>query len=385
MNFCSPLNKGLILIISSFLILSLTSISCKKEVLFPSTENQDELNQAIINAMERDAIPSLVTCIVKNDQIVWQNAFGYHDLEKQLSPNSETVYLLASISKTITAVAIMQLYEQGRLDLNADINNYLPFAVRNPYFPGDPITTEMLLTHTSGLAWPTNEEDPRFNDRMAEEVTPALEEWLKDYILPEGDKFLPVVWKNTRPGKKFQYTNIGGALLGFIVESISGKDFNQYCQEYIFDPLEMFNSGFRTTDVDESKLATIYHDGQVISQYNVPHYPASMARSSLEELSHFLIAIMNGGEYKSSRILEERTVDEMLSIKIKEVAFIWTRENKHWIGHTGGYWGVSSLLDFYPEKNVGVILITNTYGRESLYPGGRIYDLVHGEAQKYFD
>lgn len=369
------------------LVLSIALIlTCNKDD-FPKHASIEEMNQLVLEEMTRSGIPSLVAGIVKEDQLVWQNMYGNHDQDKQESPTDETVYVLASISKVFTAVAVMQLYERGQLDLYADINNYLPFEIRNPNFPEEIINTRMLLTHTAGIAWPTNEEDPDFNTPYTGNTAPAIYPWIKEYLTPEGSKFLPVTWKNTAPGEAYQYTNIGGALLGYLVESISGQDFATYCQENIFQPLEMFNSGFRLKDIDSTKLATLYHDGQIMEQYSVPHYPASMLRSSLSELSHFLIAIANGGMYNNKRILKEETVEEMLQEKIasKGVSFIWQDHDQGWIGHTGGYWGVSSCLDLNLEHKVGVILFTNTYGKETLYPEGRIYEILHFEASRYMN
>jgi len=131
--------------------------------------------------------------------------------------------------------------------------------------------------------------------------------------------------------------------------------------------------------------ASIYHDGSLIEQYSVSQYPASTVRSSLEELTHFLIAIINGGVYKQRRILKEDTVEEMLNIKFPsaDIAFLWQAHDQAWTGHIGGYWGVTSSLDLNPKSKTGVILLSNTYGKESLYPEGNIYRIVHYEASKY--
>ena len=336
--------------------------------------------------MEVDGIPSIAAAIIKDNQVVWQNTFGFEDTATRTPPTENTIYLLASISKTITAVAVMQLYERGLLDLDEDIGEYLPFEIRNPHFPDVPITTRMLLTHTAGLAWPTNDENPDFNDTYPGDDAPPLYPWIQDYLTPGGAHYLTSTWKNTRPGQQVQYSNVGGALLGYIVESITGQDFGEFCKENIFEPLEMFDSGFRLRDVDQTRLATLYHDGEVINQYSVIHYPAGMVRSSLEELSHFLIAIVNGGVYHNTRILEEGTVDEMLSIKLatEGLSFIWQSQRQGWVGHIGGYWGVTSSLDLNRNQNVGVIILSNSYGKTSIYPDGTIYDLLHNEAKRYF-
>lgn len=368
-----------------FFLLFLFSSSCKKEEDLPRPQSLEELDQLIQQQMEQDQIPSLVAGIIKEDSLVWQQSYGYHDQENQEAPTSQTIYHLASISKTFTAVAALQLYEQGKLDLAQDINLYLPFPIRNPNFPDQPITARMLLTHTSSLAWPTNEENPQFNDRFSGDSAMPLAEWIPAYLIPNGDKYLSITWQQNAPGSTVQYTNVGLALLGYLVEVISGQNFARYCQDHIFGPLQMSHSGFLLSDVDTNLLATLYFEESVIEPYSVPHYPASMVKSSLEDLSHFLIAVMNGGVYAGIRILQEQTVQEMLRIQVPaaRLGYIWQYVDNGWVGHNGGYWGVTSNFDFHPEKRVGVILLTNTNGKESLYSGGNIYRLVHWEAIRF--
>lgn len=371
----------LILLISLLFFCS----DCKKEDDLPRPQSLEELDQMISQQVEQDQIPSLVTGIIKEDSLIWQGFYGFHNLENREAPTKQTIYHLASISKTFTAVAAMQLHEQGKLDLEQDINLYLPFSIRNPHFPDQSITARMLLTHTSSLAWPTNEENPQFNDRFPGDSATPLAEWIPAYLLPDGDKYLSITWQQNAPGSTLQYTNVGLALLGYLVEVISGQNFAEYCQDHIFDPLQMAHSGFLLSEVDTSLLASLYYEDNVIEPYSVPHYPASMVKSSLEELSHFLIAIMNGGVYRGTRILQEQSVQEMLQIQVPaaKLGYVWQYVDNGWVGHNGGYWGVSSNFDFHPEKRVGVILLANTNGKASLYSGGNIYKLVHWEACRF--
>ena len=112
------------------------SLSCGDDGLtLLSPENETELNEFIKLEIEQKGIPSIAAAIVKDDRIVWQNTYGYENIATRTAPTENTIYLLASISKTFTAVAVMQLYERGQLDLDEDINTYLPFEIRNPYFP----------------------------------------------------------------------------------------------------------------------------------------------------------------------------------------------------------------------------------------------------------
>jgi CubicO group peptidase (beta-lactamase class C family) len=117
----------------------------------------------------------------KGDKIVWQNFYGFSNVADKKVPNEETIYVLASISKTVTATAVMQLWEKGQLDLDKDINEYLPFDIRNSRFSNDAITTRHLLTHRSGIVWPSG-EDPNFYRTYPNDTAPALGPWLREYL-----------------------------------------------------------------------------------------------------------------------------------------------------------------------------------------------------------
>jgi CubicO group peptidase (beta-lactamase class C family) len=207
-----------------------------------------EIDKTIAAEMSRFDIPSIVTCIIKKDTIVWEKTFGYANIENKTPATLETIYLLASVSKLVTSVAVLQLYERKVLDIDEDINNYLPFRVRNPKYPDKIITPRILLTHRSGLAWP-HDEDPNFYTIYHNDSAPNLGEWLKNYIIPNGENYNPKIWKDTEPGKVELYSNIGTALLGYLVEVLSRIDVNTYCENNIFKPLDMLNTSFRISNL----------------------------------------------------------------------------------------------------------------------------------------
>jgi CubicO group peptidase (beta-lactamase class C family) len=332
--------------------------------------------------------PSVSACIIINDSVVWSNGYGYYDIENKKAATIDTLYLMASISKTITATALMQLYEQGFFDLDDDVNNYLPFILRNPNHPEIPITYRMLLSHRSSLASDNS-------DRLCLSFLPGDPDiasypnpWLKDYLTPGGSAYHSSVWSDNPPGEEYYYTNIGYSIIGYLVELISGKNFNDYCKENIFLPLEMYNTSFRLKDHNISNIAIpyFYQKGKYIAN---PHYgmivlhPAASMRTSIEELSHFLIAHMNGGIYKNIRILNESTVDLMhtphyppnirggsygLGWSIKEKIF-----RKKEIGHSGGWPGVHTQMIYRPHDKTAIIIFTNSY--DSTQFSGPVVDL----------
>jgi len=251
--------------------------------------------------MKLGHIPSLSACIIKDNEIVWAKGYGSYDIRLAKTADIETVYAVASISKTVTATALMQLYDDDLFNLDDDINDYLNFSIRNPSYPHVPITFRMLLAHRSSLAsdsdvWHLHKDYPG-------DCPIAFYPFLKEYLIPGGSEFFPEVWSDNPPGEEFHYSGMGYAIIGLLIEVITGESFDEYCQNNIFLPLEMYNSSFRFADIDIDTLAIPYiycywgyepfmHAGDV-------DYPSGCLRSSIADLSHFLIAHMNNGWYKN--------------------------------------------------------------------------------------
>jgi CubicO group peptidase (beta-lactamase class C family) len=202
--------------------------------------------------------------------------------------------------------------------------------------------------------------------------------WLKEYLLPNGSAYTPMVWSDKPPGEKMQYANIGYSLIGYLVEQISGQPFDQYCEDHIFTPLGMHNTSFRLKNLNISNIAVPYDykKGRYLPH---PHYgmhviyPSATMRTSVEEYSHFIIAHMNGGKYKDVRILNETTVELMHTAHypsnnrwnyglgwILKKTFLGKRE----IGHSGGWPGVHTLVTIRPDENQAVIIFTNCLDSE---------------------
>jgi CubicO group peptidase (beta-lactamase class C family) len=351
-----------------------------------------DLDGDILNEMATYKIPSITACIVKNDEIVWKKAYGYADKGQNRPATTDTTYLLASVSKLIVVTAVMQLAERGVIDIDRDISLYLPFVVRSPHYPGQDITARMLLTHSSGMAGPeTDDELPGFYDWYLVDSAPPLEDTFANYLLPGGSAYVPAVWKENIHGQREVYSNLGTTLLAYVVEFISGEDFNTYCRNHIFLPLDMPNTSFRFVDLDMSDMATLYFENYIpMDHYSRRDYPAGQLRSSIEEFSHFLIACMNGGIYQGYRILEESTFQEVLQIHnfASGLCLIWNCTLGGWYGHAGGVNGASTYVEFHKEHKVGLVIFSNVYlGRNSTLqpPLGKVYGLIRREANTFRD
>ncbi len=368
-------------VIAVFLLLMLISTySIGEEIFWRAKKEEIKIDdfalqgkcveRAIEMLMKLAHMSAVSAAIVKNGEVVWAKGFGLANREKNVAADEDTIYLVASISKTFTATAIMQLYEEGKINLDDDVNKYLPFSLRNPKYPDKPITVRMLLAHQSSLA----QDPPGFYFRCPADfdIEGYLERWVPEYLKPDGLYYTPQIWSEYMPGEKMFYANIGYTLLGYIVERVSGESFEEYCRKNIFEPLGMKNTSFIFDRLNVSRMAMpyVYYRGEYypLLYYSVIDYPAGGLRTTVIDLSHFLIAHINGGVYNGVRILSERSVEEMHTVQYPSDTYnfqyglgfqIWDIGGERYIGHTGGLYGVATKMVFRQSDGTGVIYFIN--------------------------
>lgn len=336
----------------------------------PSRAADDELDAFIKSKMTQSKVPGLAACIIKDGEVVWAKGYGWANIQQKVPVTVNTLFMLASVSKTITGTALMHLYEDGDFKLSDPVNKYLPFAVKNPNYPNNAINFRHLLTHTSGLLdnWDI------YEDFYVDGDSPiALGTFLKNYLVRGGKWYdADANFLDRAPGKKYEYTNVGFGLIGYLVERISGLSFNEYCKKHLFLPLEMKETSWFLRDLNASHIATPYEYNtskkqyQAFKHYGFPDYPSGQLRTSVKQLANFLIAHMNFGKFKDTRILKEATVEMMQTIQYPSVApdqglvfFYEDFEDMELLGHDGDDTGATNRMFFRPEDNVGVIVLTN--------------------------
>ena len=340
------------------------------------------LDSIIIAHMNTYHIPGLTALInTKEDGIIWKRNYGYANVGLQRSIEDSTLFFIASISKTIVATAIMQFWEADSFDLDDDINDYLDnFQVINPYFPNDTITFRMLMLHTSSIHDTWSILSPL---GICDEDSPIpLDSFLVNYLTPGGVFYSSANYNyNHAPSDNYwDYSNVGVALLAYIVEKFSGISFDQYCRENIFNPLEMEKTTWFLAGLDTTTLATQYKwiGGQYVPQCHQgwPLWPVGFLKTNKIELEHFLRSYMNWGKYNGVTILDSTTIDLMLSDHLgfpvpgyNDVqGLIWYqygRINNVWPwpwGHEGGWTlGTRTAMLFQQYENWGVIYFMNMY------------------------
>lgn len=331
----------------------------------PSDPDEVEafLESMFSEQMKKLHIPGAVFILVKDGQIFFAKGYGYADLEKKtpVVPN-KTLFRVASISKLFTATAVMQLTERGKLKLDDDVNKYLKLFQLEKNYP-KPVTIANLLTHTGGF-------DDRFITFAVRGTSPPepLEEYLAKRMPP---RVMP-------PGEFISYSNHGYALLGHVVEMISGLPFAQYAAENILNPLDMTRSSFSLPPDLSPDLAVGYRYDN--GSYNpvpfdyVKTAPASQLISTAADMANFMIAHLQDGRYSSSRILTtEATAQEMHQQHFTQHPRLpgWCygfeeqfRNNLRAIVH-GGSWGrFGSLLFLLPDRNLGFFVSYNNNGTQ---------------------
>jgi CubicO group peptidase (beta-lactamase class C family) len=310
--------------------------------------------------LKLDNIAGAVVIVVKDGNVLFQKGYGYADVEKKtpVTPDG-TLFRPGSVSKLFTWTAVMQQVEQGKIDLDRDINDYLDFKIPATY--PKPITMRDLMTHT-----------------------PGLEEAVKDLIVTHGSEpvsigdFLKTHMPQRvyAPGTTPAYSNYGATLAGYIVERVSGMPFDDYVDKYVFGALGMTHTSFRQPL--PAQLQPMMSSGYALATDKPKPYeiiraePAGSSATSAVDMSHFMFAHLQGGEWNGVRILKPETVELMHSRQFGVNPALLhmclgfyeeTRNGHRIIGHGGDTQYFHSDLHLIQDANVGFFVSYNSAGR----------------------
>ena len=333
-----------------------------------------QLDSAIEANMAEYHIPGLAALIFHEDQVVWSGMYGWADIDSSIPVSDTVLFLVASISKTFVANAAMQLWENGLLDLDADVNDYVPFSVVNPYYPSDSITMRMILTHTSSIA--RNDALWQYDRQPGADYPVPLADYLEDFFAPGGAMYADTNYKPYQPGTDYQYSNFGFALAGLVVQEVAGISLEEYCQDSLFQPLGMDETSWFVANVDTANVATPYTwNGSSYTAYShdgVGPYPCVQLRTSLDQLFRHIQAFMNYGELEGQRILDSATVALMMTDQFPDVnlgygvaqgigwANYFGGDFNTW-GHGGTFYGSGTYMSFDPDQRTGFIFLSNRW------------------------
>jgi len=334
--------------------------------------NFESIDTYITQQMNELEIPGVAIGIVRGDQVVYVQGYGVaDDTGRAMTP--DTPFLIASLSKSITAVGVMQLVEEGMIDLDAPVQTYLSWFRVEDEEVSSKITVRHLLHQTSG-----------FDER--ESYVRNLNTDPSDEALEKSIRALSTAELNFAPGEAFEYTNTNYDILGLLIQTVSGQSYEEYVEEKIFFPLDMQQSYTSLEDARAGDMTRGYYPffGITTAYDHLMPYsrivkPSAGLFSSAEDLAHYLIAYLNDGQYAGNLILSPEGMDELHTVGLKfddnaGYAMGWsvfsfpdmapaTPDGSVPIGisHAGEWVGYTSLLVFIPELETGIVLLMNKH------------------------
>ncbi len=323
------------------------------------------MDEFFTGAMQEYHLAGGAVAVVKDGRLFFTKGYGYADIENGIPVDpEETLFHIGSNTKPFTWTAVMQLVEQGKLDLDADVNTYLDFRIPDTY--PQPITLKSLMTHSSGFG----------------------ERWLESIVMDEAELLPEREWlvsnmprRQYPPGESVGYSNYNAMLAGYIVARVSGQPYPQYIQEHIFDPLGMSHSAASPIPPElRANLSRgyVYTDGvlQPFPDYLVQPagFPSGVIQATVTDMARFMIAHLEYGSYSDEeisevRILQENTARQMRAtlytpdprLRGSAYAFADVTDNGVWtLGHEGYYPPMRSQLLLLPDQDLGIFFAFNT-------------------------
>lgn len=328
--------------------------------------------------LAREDIAGVVISVVKDGKVLFAKGYGYSDVEKKklVSPE-DTLFRPGSISKLFTWTSVMQLVEQGKLDLDRDVNDYLDFKI--PATHPKPITLRNIMTHTPGFEESVQELFVA-DAKDLQPLGPYLKNHLPTRIFPPG----------TTPA----YSNYATALAGYVVQRISGQDYFDYVDEHIIKPLGMTHSTFRQPLPDA--LAPLMSKGYEVASQPAKKFefveaaPAGSSSVSAMDMTHFMIAHLQDGSYEGTQILKPETTQLMHSPQFQNLAdmnamclgfYEETRNGRRIIGHGGDTQYFHSDLHLMPDAHLGFFISYNSAGKGEISTREAVW---HAFLDRYF-
>jgi CubicO group peptidase (beta-lactamase class C family) len=349
-----------------FALIGLVILSLFFPVISIAQENKAEA--AIEQIMKENPVMGLSVAVVKDNKFIYTHSFGLKDAETNAPLTNDNIFRIASISKSFSATAVMQLTEAKKVNLDQDVSELVGFKVRNPKFPETVITLRLMLSHLSSI----NDSQGYFS---------------LDSINPAKSANWENCYNNYEPGKKYMYCNLNFNMIGTIIEKVSGERFDAYIQNHILKPLQLYG-GYYVNELDKSKFATIYEyqpdaakfvvspnayaprTTEVVAYqmgYSTPIFsPTGGMKISTKDLATYMMMHANYGKYNGVRIISKKS-SKLMQTAVSDVAPYGfaletlgsIMDGKKMIGHTGSAYGLFSAMFFDPQEKYGIVVISN--------------------------
>ncbi|MCL0069391.1 serine hydrolase [Dehalococcoidia bacterium] len=334
-----------------------------------------KLEEFIFTKMSETKLPGLSAAIVKGDEVIWAKAFGFRDLELGLAATPHTLYGIGSVTKSFTASSIMQLAEQGKLNVDDPVDTYVPINIRPG---GESIRISHLMSHSSGIP------ALAYAEAVIRGATGAGENWFPIASCSDLLTFMADAqdWTLTRPGERWFYLNEGYALLGYIIEKCSGMPYEEYVHKHVLAPLGMKRSFFSKEEVEKDPDAAtpyiITREGErKPSTYSYGGISSDGALiSSVLDLSKYVAMYLEWGEYDGTRLLSKDSIEAMETPQVAlphqgpfgEGSYGYGLSiapdflGYKLVGHGGSVLVATAYMGFIPGQGVGIALLANGSG-----------------------
>ena len=268
------------------------------------------------NGLARTETPGMSVAVVRGEQTIFARGYGWADIAAGKKADAGTVFHVASVSKLVTATAIMMLLEQGAFQLDDKVAAYLDFPLLHPKFPDVPITFRHLLSHTSGISDAVYDKTAAF--AVQGDPRLPLRDFVKGYLSRGGAWYDADVSFAARPGTEWRYSNVGIALLGYLVGRLNPDGLDAYTQEQLFEPLGMDSTAWSLAGLPRrAAVATPYAHKeagvQALPPVGYPDWPAGLLRSSANDFARFLAIYSNGGRADGHRYLQDATLQQFFA------------------------------------------------------------------------
>jgi len=277
---------------------------------------EKEFDAFMLDGLAKTETPGMSVAVVRGDNTLFARGYGWADIEAGKKVDADTVFHIADASKIVTATAIMMLLEQGGFQLDDKVSAYLDFPMMHPKFPDVAITFRHLLTHTSGISDVVYDKTRAF--AVQGDPRLPLRDFLTGYLSRGGAWYDAELSFAARPGTEWRYSNVGIALLGYLVSRIKPDGFDAYTRTRLFEPLEMDHTAWSLARLPPGTvLAQPYADKdpgvQLLPPVGYPDWPAGLLRTSAHDFARFLAIFSNGGKADGERYLQEATVQAFLA------------------------------------------------------------------------
>ncbi len=341
--------------------------------------------------MDSSNVVGFSVAVVKHHKIIYTHSFGLKEIEKNIPLTDNSIFRIASISKSFTATSIMQLVEAGKLSLDDDFSKLVGFPVRNPKYPNTVITLRMIMSHTSSV----NDSQGYFS---------------LDVIDPAKNKDFAKCYNDYEPGNGYAYCNLNFNMTGAVIEKTAGERFDLYVKHHILDPLGLYG-GYCVDSLDKSKFATLYEYNKDSSKFiaataaynprseeiknhilgvTTPIFsPTGGMKISATDLAKYMIMHSQKGKYKGGRIISENSAIQMQTKLSDEEGYGLALETTEKLipgevicGHTGSAYGLYSAMFFNAQKEFGIVVICNGVG--NTYDSGFNY-VIKAAVNKLYD